>query len=128
MMDRPSKLPPPPRWMTYVPDRYNSKFKNHTDIGTAKGAINYSRYRGVRGGILYEFVDGDWVERAFIEPGSSLEDSRRIMDTISNKKMYYRHCGCTGHGDHRACTTGCTQYASCRGSSGYTDDPLDTGI
>lgn len=44
-------------WATYIPSR-KPKFKVHKTRGHAKSAFHY-----VSTGILYESVDGEWVER-----------------------------------------------------------------
>jgi hypothetical protein len=78
----PDKLPSIP-WLTWVPGRL-PEFKVHANIGTAKAALgsqqrhtvtqNDSDYP-VRGGVLYELVDGKWVAVAVVQPGSLRKDN-----------------------------------------------------
>lgn len=53
----PKKLPPPPKWATYIPIR-TPNFKIHTGLGPAKNAII-----GAQCGILYEWDGEQWVNR-----------------------------------------------------------------
>jgi hypothetical protein len=54
--------PKTPTCATYVPYR-SPEFKIHTNVGHAKNAIN-----GSGRGIIYQFVDGVWVEVDRHEP------------------------------------------------------------
>lgn len=54
--------PGEPQWATYIPDRRGAKFKVHKGLGQAKNAFHYRD-----NAILYEWVDGEWVERYRIE-------------------------------------------------------------
>lgn len=79
-----NKLPSVP-WLTWVPSRL-PEFKVHTDIGKAKAALGWqeghtvrledgSTDYPVRGGVLYELVDGKWVPVAVVQPGSLKKDN-----------------------------------------------------
>ena len=51
--------PKAPVWATYIPTR-RPNFKTHTSLGHAVNAIGY-RFPNNEG-IIYEFVDNEWVE------------------------------------------------------------------
>ena len=52
---------PSHNWASYVPDR-TPQFKVHTGRGQAVNAVHYQRCSQPRGGIVYEWIDGKWVE------------------------------------------------------------------
>lgn len=56
------KSPQAPTWATYIPSRRTKPFKVYVNRGHALNAFQYQP-----DGILYEFVDGGWVERARLE-------------------------------------------------------------
>lgn len=83
-MDFPGPEEVPQPWATWVPDR-SPRFKLHDRLGTAKAAVGAQtgaekrltdgRYvYPLRGGVVYQMVDGKWVVQAVIEPGTTRED------------------------------------------------------
>lgn len=48
-----------PQWATFVSGR-KPRFKMHKDRGQAMNAIMYTVGSHPRGGVIYQFVDGDW--------------------------------------------------------------------
>lgn len=72
MDELPKQLPPQPKWATEVHDR-RPKFKLHKTYGQVRNAIGYGSGwygGGVRGGRVYEWVDGAWVLRWDIRRGT----------------------------------------------------------
>lgn len=69
-------------WATWMPDR-RPQFKVHSDLGKAKNAIGAalggeSRFNPetggydhpIRGGVLYQMIEGKWIVRAVVQPGT----------------------------------------------------------
>jgi hypothetical protein len=80
-----------PRWATYIPDR-RPQFKMHTSKGLAKSALSiYADWgRGsLRVGVLYEHVEGEWVERANIEPHTPKLNHPLWADTQEKEHRSY---------------------------------------
>lgn len=71
-------------WASYIPNR-SPKFKVHKTEGHAKNALAY--YWPHREGIMYESVDGEWVERdRAVFPTTCV-----TCDGPLSPRRYYRH-------------------------------------
>lgn len=93
-------LPVP--WATWIPDR-TPQFKVHNDLGHAKNAVgaeisgrrrltpNGAAEPKIRGGVVYEMVDGKWTVRAVVPPGSYKSD--HIM--FANSRQWNKQPGIT---------------------------------
>lgn len=88
-----------PVWATYIPSR-SLQFKTHTKRNHATNAMNYragSNWSGPgKPSIMYEFVDGKWVERERYEPPTNCAHCGRDFDEVALKKSsaryYYAKC------------------------------------
>lgn len=67
------KIKDPPIWATYIQDR-SPQFKIHNKLEQANAALNYGYSSNRRGGVLYELVDNEWVQRKRVK-GRGLKDA-----------------------------------------------------
>ena len=68
-----AKMPPSPeayKYTSYIEDR-SPKYKVHRNIGQAKNAVLYQVHGWPRGGVIFEFIDGEWKEIFSYEPDFS---------------------------------------------------------
>lgn len=59
-------------WATFVPARDYPRFKFHKGRGQARGALGIRHWRGggVRGGLIFNLVEGEWKVVERVEPGT----------------------------------------------------------
>jgi hypothetical protein len=83
-------IPEVPRWATYIENR-NPKFKIHKTKGHAVLALGCNPYDGrkTRAGVLYEVVEGEWVERERTTGEPRRE--HRLFAEAERKKCQRRH-------------------------------------
>lgn len=72
-------------WATYIPTRTTKpKFSTHRIVAHAKSAL------GSSSGIIYEFVDGEWVERYRRDESDELT-GKKVCDGCGSPHSYPRY-------------------------------------
>jgi hypothetical protein len=97
-----AKDPKTPVWATYVPSR-RPNFKTHTNSGHAKNAINYAGR-----GILYQHIDGVWVEVDRHEPATHCAHCEQRLETGGWRRGGYdlhRHPATPAYKKPKVCET-----------------------
>lgn len=62
-------------WATYVPTRDYPEWKLHKGKGQARGALAVPLWLGgVRGGLIFNLVDGEWKLIERVEPGTPADE------------------------------------------------------
>lgn len=79
-----------PVWATFIPSR-TPNFKTHTQRSHAINALNNSA-QYARSGIIYEFVDGEWVEwDRFEEPTNCAHCKKELERTWADRRLVHRY-------------------------------------